>query len=108
MIWSVATGRQATAFAQALDEHELEEAPAAGQAAGKGAARVHPQGTATTGTLPETDRGHDGTDGANGGADTSEPALLLAVSDRLGALPKPELAPAAKTVQRAQLIAAME
>ncbi|MEU9117432.1 DUF5667 domain-containing protein [Streptomyces sp. NPDC048483] len=41
-------------------------------------------------------------------AQTPEEARLLAVADGLGELPKPEMAAEVKTVQRAQLIAAME
>lgn len=105
MIWSVATSRRATAFAQALDGQERDAAATVGQAAGEGAARVLPPGAGgaegAEGGGIERSPGDDDTDG-------TDPALLLAVADRLNALPRPGLTPEVKTVQRAQLIAAME
>nr|WP_206442523.1 DUF5667 domain-containing protein [Streptomyces boncukensis] len=50
----------------------------------------------------------EGTAADEEAADGSEQALLLALADGLEALPRPELDPEVKTVQRAQLIAAME
>ncbi|MFG3251971.1 DUF5667 domain-containing protein [Streptomyces sp. NPDC048172] len=74
MIGSVSTSRRAIAFAQALEEQELDEGAAAeDEAAGSGE--------------------HD---------------ALLTLAEGLEALPRPELDPEVKTVQRAQLIAAME
>ncbi|MFC4496560.1 DUF5667 domain-containing protein [Streptomyces ovatisporus] len=108
MIGSVATSRRATAFAGALDEHELEEATAAGRTAEDGGARVFqavpepPPATGGGGT------GGGGADTSYGGGGDSEHTRLLEVADRLGELPRPALAPEVKTVQRAQLIAAME
>ena len=89
MIGSVSASRRANAFAQALDEQSLDEATAAEQAADDGA---------TDTALPEP--------GPEAGGGAEEPLLRLV--DQLGALPKPELDPDVKTVQRAQLIAAME
>ncbi|GAA2076838.1 DUF5667 domain-containing protein [Streptomyces albiaxialis] len=75
MIGSVSTSRRAIAFAQALDEQELDEGAAAEDEAAAG---------------------------------SGEQSALLTLADGLEALPKPELDPEVKTVQRAQLIAAME
>lgn len=88
MIGSMSTNRQAHAFAQALgapDAPEEEQPEAAGS-----------DSTRDTGA---TDPGK---------AEVGEHHMLLAVADKLGALPSPELDPEVKTVQRAQLIAAME
>ena len=74
MIGSVSTSRRAIAFAQALDEQELDEGAAADQ----------------------------------GAAGPGERSAMLAAAGGLEALPKPELDPEVKTVQRARLIAAME
>lgn len=41
-------------------------------------------------------------------AEPAEPGRLLAVANGLGELPKPQLDPEVKVVQRAQLVAAME
>ncbi|WP_086817020.1 DUF5667 domain-containing protein [Streptomyces cacaoi] len=88
MIGSIPTSRRALAFAQALDEQRLDE------------------GTAADTTSPAPSEGDDG-------APPGDPAgqgerALLALTGQLAALPKPELDPEVKTVQRAQLIAAME
>ncbi|MBU7598261.1 hypothetical protein JGS22_011705 [Streptomyces sp. P38-E01] len=87
MIPSVSTNRRANAFAQALDasarsEKELPEAAGSDPTPAEGS---------------EAER-----------AETGEHSLLLAVAEELGALPKPALDPEVKSVQRAQLIAAME
>lgn len=88
MIGSVSTSRRAIAFAQALDEQKLDEGTAADKA---------PPGSA----------GGDG--GAPPGQSAERPERsLLSLADGLKALPRPELDPEVKTVQRAQLIAAME
>ncbi|HWM39835.1 MAG TPA: DUF5667 domain-containing protein [Streptomyces sp.] len=108
MIGSVAASRRATAFAQALDEHELDEATAAGHTAEDGGARVFspaPERLPVTGGGEITDGDAEGS--PQGEGDT-ERAQLLGVADRLGALPRPTLAPEVKTVHRAQLVAAME
>ncbi|MEU2725968.1 DUF5667 domain-containing protein [Streptomyces smyrnaeus] len=114
MIGSVPTSRRAIAFAQALDEQERdagaaaeagpEESPAGGTSrpdspssrweappgGGNG------EGTPPTGT-PHSHRADDGADRS-----------LLALANSLGGVPRPTLDPQVKTVQRAQLIAAME
>ncbi|MFB4197833.1 DUF5667 domain-containing protein [Streptomyces carpaticus] len=78
MIGSVPAGRRAQEFAQAVEEPRPDEAAAAG-----GPDEAPP-------------------------ADRPEQAALLSVADRLTALPRPELSAETKTVQRAQLMAAME
>ncbi|MFT2016384.1 DUF5667 domain-containing protein [Streptomyces sp. 796.1] len=75
MIANVSAHRRAHAFAQALEEQEL-------------------QGTAA-GPAEHT-------------ADNAEQEGMLALTKALGELPAPELDPTAKTVQRAQLLAAVE
>ncbi|MEU7717269.1 DUF5667 domain-containing protein [Streptomyces tibetensis] len=81
MIANVSAHRRANAFAQALEE-QSEQGPAAEQ----------PEGSAPA---PAT-------------AETNEQARHLALASELGALPKPELDPEVKVVQRAQLVAAFE
>ncbi|MFI0743117.1 DUF5667 domain-containing protein [Streptomyces sp. NPDC021100] len=75
MIANVSAHRRANAFAQALEEQELQ---------GEAAVR-------TGAPADETERGR-----------------LLSLAGGLAALPAPELDPEVRTVQRAQLIAAME
>jgi hypothetical protein len=81
VIANVSAHRRANAFAQALEE-QSEQGPAAEQ----------PEGSASA---PAT-------------AESSEQARHLALASGLGALPKPELDPEVKVVQRAQLVAAFE
>ncbi|MFF0010929.1 DUF5667 domain-containing protein [Streptomyces sp. NPDC005374] len=79
MIANVSAHRRANAFAQVLEEQSDRE-PAAEQSEGQApAAAEHP-----------------------------EPDRLLVLAECLGELPRPELDPAVKVVQRAQLVAAME
>ncbi|MFF1724926.1 DUF5667 domain-containing protein [Streptomyces sviceus] len=79
MIANVSAHRRANAFAQALEEQSDRE-PAAEQSEGPAPAAVeHP-----------------------------DPGRLLALAECLGELPRPELDPEVKVVQRAQLVAAME
>lgn len=78
MIANVSAHRRANAFAQALEDQAL-----------KGAADERIDTPAQEPAEPEA-------------------ARLLAVADGLGELPKPALDPEVRTVQRAQLIAAME
>ncbi|MBZ4321176.1 DUF5667 domain-containing protein [Streptomyces huiliensis] len=75
MIANVSAHRRANAFAQALEEQELQ---------GEAAVRTGPP------------------------ADEAERGRLLSLAGGLAALPAPELDPEVRTVQRAQLIAAME
>jgi hypothetical protein len=122
VIGSVATSRRAHAFAQDLEEHELDKAMAADQAAGDGGSDAA--------TSPGRDEGsHAGTCLESGATPEGEEAeagaaprratraaararaqlsQLLSVVDELAALPSPGLSPEVKTAQRAQLIAAME
>lgn len=88
MIPSVSTNRRANSFAQALGAPEPPEEE-----------QSQTTGSDLTGAVgsPEPGRAEDG-----------EHRALLAVAEKLGALPKPELDPEVKGVQRAQLIAAME
>ncbi|MEW2403965.1 DUF5667 domain-containing protein [Streptomyces sp. NPDC046862] len=79
MIANVSAHRRANAFAQALDE--LPDRDTAAE---------QPEGSASA-TAGQAERGH-----------------LLALATGLGELPKPELDPEVKVVQRAQLVAAME
>ena len=81
MIANVSAHRRANAFAQALEEQS-----------GQGTAAEQPEGSAPA---PAT-------------AESSEQARHLALASGLGALPKPELDPEVKAVQRAQLVAAFE
>jgi hypothetical protein len=79
VIANVSAHRRANAFAQALEEQSDRE-PVAEQSEGSApAAAEHP-----------------------------EPDRLLALAECLGELPRPELDPEVKVVQRAQLVAAME
>ncbi|MFF7071620.1 DUF5667 domain-containing protein [Streptomyces pseudovenezuelae] len=79
MIANVSAHRRANAFAQALEEQSDRE-PAAEQSEGPApAVAEHP-----------------------------DPGRLLALAECLGELPRPELDPEVKVVQRAQLVAAME
>lgn len=107
MIGSVATNRQATAFAQAL-EHELDEATAADRTRGDGGVRALPPAPERLPATGDGGRPHGGTANPCGGDRPTEPELLLGLAERLEALPRPELAPDVKAVQRAQLVASME
>ncbi|MEU0738526.1 DUF5667 domain-containing protein [Streptomyces sp. NPDC006134] len=80
MIANVSAHRRANAFAQALEEQS-----------DRGAAAEQSGGPAPAESAEQTDQGH-----------------LLALASGLGALPKPELDPEVKVVQRAQLVAAFE
>ncbi|MFF1836100.1 DUF5667 domain-containing protein [Streptomyces sp. NPDC058231] len=75
MIANVSAHRRANAFAQALEEQELQ-----------GAAAVQPEEP----------------------AEPADHGTLLALANGLGELPRPEMDPEVKMVQRAQLVAAME
>lgn len=81
MIANVSAHRRANAFAQALDEQSEQ-----------GTAAEQPEGSAPAPAV----------------AEPSEQARHLALASGLGALPKPELDPEVKVVQRAQLVAAFE
>ncbi|MEV5787172.1 DUF5667 domain-containing protein [Streptomyces sp. NPDC052287] len=81
MIANVSAHRRANAFAQALDEQS-----------DQGTAAEQPDGSAPSPAA----------------AEQTEQGLLLALATGLGELPKPELNPEVKVVQRAQLVAAME
>lgn len=82
MIANVSAHRRANAFAQALEEQSDRDTVAEQT---EGPARPDPA------TAEQTERGR-----------------LLALAGGLGALPKPQLDPDVKVVQRAQLVAAME
>ncbi|MEV0183873.1 DUF5667 domain-containing protein [Streptomyces sp. NPDC050625] len=84
MIANVSAHRRANAFAQALEE-QSDRDTAATQSESPGASPP----------LPST-------------AERTEQGELLALAAGLGALPRPELDPEVKVVQRAQLVAAME
>ncbi|MFD7701923.1 DUF5667 domain-containing protein [Streptomyces caelestis] len=81
MIANVSAHRRANAFAQALEEQS-----------DRGTAAEQSEGSAP----------------APAAAAETERAQLLALSSGLGALPKPELDPEVKVVQRARLVAAFE
>ncbi|MFI5572149.1 DUF5667 domain-containing protein [Streptomyces sp. NPDC051740] len=81
MIANVSAHRRANAFAQALEEQS-----------DRGTAAEQSEGSAP----------------APAAAAETEQAQLLALTSGLGALPKPELDPEVKVVQRAQLVAAFE
>lgn len=112
MIGSVATSRRANAFAQSLDEQLLDGTRAADQTSGE--ASPGPEGAGDTegsGDSPASSPSRPDDDAAAGeraeaGADLGGP--LLALARRLAELPGPELDPEVKTVQRAQLMAAMK
>ncbi|MFF8450670.1 DUF5667 domain-containing protein [Streptomyces leeuwenhoekii] len=80
MIANVSAHRRANAFAQALEEQS-----------DRGAAAEQSGGPAPAESAEQTDQGR-----------------LLALASGLGALPKPELDPEVKVVQRARLVAAFE
>lgn len=80
MIANVSAHRRANAFAQALEESD------------QGTAAEQPNGSAPS----------------RAAAERTEQELLTALATGLGELPKPELDPEVKVVQRAQLVAAME
>ncbi|MCT9006413.1 DUF5667 domain-containing protein [Streptomyces sp. NPDC054766] len=80
MIANVSAHRRADAFAQALEEFD------------QGTAAEQPDGSAPS----------------RAAAEQTGQGLLLALATGLGELPKPELDPEVKIVQRAQLVAAME
>lgn len=81
MIANVSAHRRANAFAQALEE-QSDRDPAAEQSEGPAPAPA--------------------------AAEQTEQGRLLALAECLGELPRPELDPEVKVVQRAQLVAAME
>ena len=81
MIANVSAHRRANAFAQALEEQP-------------------DQGTAAEQS--------EGPTPAPAAAEQTEQGRLLALTDGLGELPRPQLAPEVKVVQRAQLVAAFE
>ncbi|QLJ05616.1 hypothetical protein HZZ00_34405 [Streptomyces sp. NEAU-sy36] len=82
MIANVSAHRRANAFAQALEEQSDRDTAAE-------------QSATPAGPPPAPE-------------DPTEQGRLLALADGLGALPKPQLDPEVKVVQRAQLVAAME
>ncbi|MFI5798835.1 DUF5667 domain-containing protein [Streptomyces sp. NPDC051677] len=84
MIANVSAHRRANAFAQALEEQS----------------DCSPEGTAAEQT--------EGSPPAPAAADQTGQGRLLALATSLAELPKPELDPEVKVVQRAQLVAAME
>ncbi|MGW6058141.1 DUF5667 domain-containing protein [Streptomyces sp. NPDC055189] len=82
MIANVSAHRRANAFAQALEE-QSDQGPAAEQT----------EGPVTPDSAP---------------SEQTAPDQMLTLANGLGELPKPELDPEVKVVQRAQLVAAME
>ncbi|QOV36455.1 hypothetical protein IM697_41795 [Streptomyces ferrugineus] len=84
MIANVSAHRRANAFAQALDE------------------------LTDRGSAAEQAEQPDGSAPASAAAEQTERGRLLALTESLDELPKPELDPEVKVVQRAQLVAAME
>jgi hypothetical protein len=82
VIANVSAHRRANAFAQALEEHSDQD-PAAEQT----------EGSVTPDPAP---------------SEQAAPDRMLTLANGLGELPKPELDPEVKVVQRAQLVAAME
>nr|WP_145492306.1 MULTISPECIES: DUF5667 domain-containing protein [Streptomyces] len=82
MIANVSAHRRANAFAQALEEQPDRDTAAE-------------QSDEPAGSPPTTE-------------ELTERGRLLALADGLGALPRPQLDPDVKVVQRAQLVAAME
>ena len=86
MIANVSAHRRANAFAQALEEQS-----------DQGTAAEQPDGSAPTPAAASP-----------AAAEQTGQGRLLALASGLGELPKPELDPEVKVVQRAQLVAAME
>ncbi|MFG1668235.1 DUF5667 domain-containing protein [Streptomyces sp. Y7] len=84
MIANVSAHRRANAFAQALDELTDRDSAA------------------------EQPEQSDGSAPADAAAEHTEQGRLLALTESLAELPRPELDPEVKVVQRAQLVAAME
>ncbi|OEU85109.1 hypothetical protein DB35_00950 [Streptomyces abyssalis] len=111
MIGSATASKRAAAFAQALDEHELDEAAAADRTAEDGRSGAAPptpvSPCATAGGGPGAAAAAPAESPSQEEGDT-EPALLLGLAERLRSVPRPAVAPDVKIVQRAQLIAAME
>ncbi|MBY8878212.1 DUF5667 domain-containing protein [Actinacidiphila acidipaludis] len=97
MIGQATAHRRANAFAQALEEQTLEDAPGAPSGHGGGGAR---------GDHGDTHGGH----GAHAAARHADPeqGALLALAGAISSRPRPVMDAEKKTVQRAQLIAAME
>ncbi|GAA4705309.1 DUF5667 domain-containing protein [Streptomyces youssoufiensis] len=69
---------------------------------------AHRRAHAFAQALEEQEHQGTATDQAERAAESAERQRMLALTNELGELPAPEMDPAAKTVQRAQLIAAME
>ncbi|MFE0421239.1 DUF5667 domain-containing protein [Streptomyces sp. NPDC058953] len=92
MIANVSAHRRANAFAQALEDQAASERPEEGA------------------DQTAADPGRPGGPGlaAAPAAQRPEQARMLALATGLGELPRPELDPEVKVVQRAQLVAAME
>ncbi|UNS98279.1 DUF5667 domain-containing protein [Streptomyces tubbatahanensis] len=123
MIGSVPTSRRAIAFAQALDEQER-DAGAAADTGSEGSADPGRSGAAPPGASPRTRARHAPSRSSASPPSPPSPSgspppphshrasgtdrPLLPLAGELAALPRPQLDPEVKTVQRAQLIAAME
>ncbi|MEU3606517.1 DUF5667 domain-containing protein [Streptomyces sp. NPDC035033] len=71
-------------------------------------ANVHRRANAFAQALEDRTPGGEAADRPDAPADTGDQGRLLALASGLGELPKPELDPEVKVVQRAQLVAAME
>ncbi|SEO15828.1 hypothetical protein SAMN05216267_1018175 [Actinacidiphila rubida] len=102
MIGQATAHRRANAFAQALEEKALEDTPVAGAPDGSQGGHGSHHGGA---------RGeHGGTHGAHAAARHADPdqAALVALAAAISSRPRPVMDAEKKTVQRAQLIAAME
>ncbi|MCL2550685.1 MAG: DUF5667 domain-containing protein [Actinomycetia bacterium] len=106
MIGQATAHRRANAFAQALEEQDLEGTPVSGAATG----RPGSQGAHGGGARGEHGDAHGGTHGAHAAARHADPeqAALVALAAAISARPRPVMDAGKKTVQRAQLIAAME
>ncbi|WP_031524038.1 DUF5667 domain-containing protein [Streptomyces sp. NRRL F-5123] len=98
MIGQATAHRRANAFAQALEDREALDEREGAAARQEGAADGRPHGTSGAG---------HGSHAAARHADPEQGALL-ALATALAEQPRPTLDPERKTVQRAQLIAAME
>ncbi|MFE1343592.1 hypothetical protein ACFW57_03245, partial [Streptomyces sp. NPDC058757] len=71
-------------------------------------ANVHRRANAFAQALEDRTPDGEAADRPDAPADTGDQGRLLALASGLGDLPKPELDPEVKVVQRAQLVAAME
>lgn len=110
MIGQATAHRRANAFAQALEEQGLEDTAVAGAPTGRPGGQGEHGGGGTRGDHGDTHGGSHGGHGAHAAARHADPdqAALVALAAAISSRPRPVMDAEKKTVQRAQLIAAME